>query len=211
MKKTYALLALGAVLVALCVVLVVTLGPKSPAGPTEEPADAPAELEKELEDLFGKLGSWYNMALGSEYDQPEYVNLRNLFYNGFKDESYTPTDAEWAELKDQPGFEESTWELIRLPVSKINVVLKQYFGITLEDIKNPEFDGFVYLESTDCYYTMHTDAECLDNFQVIAAEEQHDGTIRMTYTANDGDAIYMAVIKPVDGGYQILSNQKNIK
>ena len=239
MKQLFALLLVGCVLFAL---LLAACGSESPTDPTQAPTQAPTEkptekpteeptqaptdapteeptqeqakpltLEEELQALFGQLGSWYNMALRSEYDQPKYVNLRNLFYNGFKDEPQTPTDAEWAELKNVPGFD-INFDMQRLPVAKINAVLKQYFGITLANIKNPNFGaGFVYLKSTDCYYSMHTDAECLDNFRVIVAEEQHDGTIRMTYTADDGAYIYVAVLKPVDGGYQILSNQKNVK
>ena len=243
MKKTYALLALGVVLVILCVVLVVTFRPESPADPTEvptqtptdAPTDAPteaptevptekpteesteestdpsAELKQELQALFGNYQDWYNRTLISEYDSPKYINLSQLFYNGFKDEPHVPTDAEWAELKDKPGFEESTWELIRLPVSKIDAVLKQYFGITLKDIKKPKFDGFVYLESTDCYYTMHTDVWFAENFKVIAAEKQYNSIVRMTYTVGDGQYIYVAELKAVDGGYQILSNHKNVK
>ena len=149
----------------------------------------------------------FNSALICEYATPAQVNLFQLFYNGFPDESKTPTDAEWAELKDIPGFEIG-FELFRLPVWKINEKLEILFGITLEDIENPDLGSFTYLESTDSYYIMHTDTNAVWGIRVTAVSVLEDGTVRMTYTAREEETVYVAVLKPVNGGYQICSNQK---
>ena len=137
--------------------------------------------------------------------------LKELFYNGFSDESAKPTDAEWEELKDLPGFD-INFDLVRLPVDKMNQVLTQYFGITLEDVNAAGFEGLVYLESTDCYYRMCTDASVVENFKATAVEELEDGTVRLSYTGTSyvlgSNGAGVAVLKSVGDGYQIISNQK---
>ena len=157
--------------------------------------------------LFGNLGSWYNKALLCQYDSPAQLKLELLFYSGFTGESQTPTDAEWAELKDQPGFD-SNYDLIRLPVDKMNQVLTDYFGITLDEIDDAGFENLVYLESTNCYYHMVTDANAVENFQATAVQTQEDGSIRMSYTAGSNNTAFVATLMPNGDGYQILSNEQ---
>ena len=156
--------------------------------------------------LFGDMRSWYNRALTSLYASPAQVDLKMLFYHGFPEESQTPTDQEWESLKDKPGFD-LNFDLIRLPADKMNGVLTHYFGITLEDVNPSGFEGLTYLESTDCYYRMVTDVRVVENFNATAVETLTDGTIRLSYTAEFGEA-FVAVLKPVGDGYQILSNQR---
>ena len=104
--------------------------------------------------------------------------------------------------------EDMLLEVIRLPVSKMNKVLTQYFGITLKDVKKSGFEHLLYLESTDCYYDMHNDANCVVDFKTTAVEKQSDGTIRVSYTCNMYDETHVVTLKPNGNGYLILSNQK---
>ena len=225
MKKLFAFLLILCMLLAACMPAVDTPEPTGDSTqptenpntqePTEDPVqptDAPEDPRlAEFDALFGPLNSGYNWALTSLYEDPTDVNLKEMFYNGFPGESQKPTDAEWEELKDLPGFD-INYDLVRLPVDKMNQVLTQCFGITLEDVDAAGFAGLVYLESTDCYYRMCTDVGRVENFKATAVEELEDGTIRLYYTGNsivlkEGE-VGVAVLKPVGDGYQILSNLK---
>lgn len=174
--------------------------------PTTQPSSsAPVDELAEFNALFGKPGSWYNLVLTCEYATPGHIDLSMLFYNGFTEESREPTDAEWAELKDQPGFN-INYNLFRLPVDRMNQVLTDLFGITLEDVDAAGFENLVYLESTNCYYMMHTDALAAENLNAISVETVEDGSIRVYYTANLEDTVYVVTLMPNGDGYRILSN-----
>lgn len=183
-----------------------TNAPTETGAPTEAPTD-PAEDELAVFNaLFGNTSSWYNKALLCQYTSPAQLKLEVLFYSGFAGESQKPTDAEWAELMDQPGFD-INYDLIRLPADKMNQVLTDYFGITLDEIDDAGFDNMVFLESTNCYYHMVTDAMALENFKATAVETQENGAIRVSYTAGYNDAAYVVTLMPNGDGYRILSNE----
>ena len=162
---------------------------------------------------FSEYGSWYNMALTCLYNSPAELNLKMFFdFGGFKDESPEPTDQEWAQLKDLPYFSESM-DFVRLPVSKINAVLTEYFGITVDDLEEDSFRGLQYLEDTDCYYYMTTGVNYTDSFSVTKTEVLEDGCFRLYYTGpfhleflNDPDVLYVVTLKPNGSNYLILSN-----
>lgn len=177
-----------------------------PTDPTETVAPTtPPELEK-YNTIFGDYNGWYNRALVCEYAAPEELSLVKFFYRGFADEPKRPTDAEWAQLKNQPGFEEN-FDLFRLPVYKMNVVLMEYFGITLEDVKPEGFENLVYLESTNCYYFMTTGALVAENFTALSVDETDYGTICVEYQcAYPANTTFVVTLKPNGEGYQILSN-----
>ena len=126
---------------------------------TTEPAETEltALTERELSDLgqmfdlqstYNTQYRWYNMALTSQYACPEDVDLYNLFYNGFRDE--TVSEAEREKL-EQAGL----WmelDIQKNPTAKMNEVLKTYFGLTLEETNAVGLDSMIYLEETDSYY-----------------------------------------------------------
>ena len=179
-----------------------------PTEPTQPLPDTPAEVLAEFNALFEDWRSWYNRALTSEYTTPAEIDLEYLFYLGFADEPRDATDAEFSELKAQlnnPDHIEYL-EIIRLPVDKMNQVLQDYFGITLEDMDDASFDGFYYLESTNCYYLMHTDAVFTDDFNSISVEYMEDGALRVYYTADGESTVRCVTLMPHGDSYRILSN-----
>lgn len=176
-----------------------TQTPTSSTAPTEDP------LCLEMDALFGDMRSWYNQALTSIYDAPKDISLKALFYGGFEGESQDPTDAEWAELKDQPGFREE-YDLMRLPKDKMNQVLTTYFGITLEDVADTGFEGLVYLESTDCYYHMVNGANGVEDFEATKVEVLDDGSLQVYYTSYGENLV--VTLRPNGDGYQIVSNKE---
>ncbi len=184
-----------------------TNAPTETGAPTEAPTDPADDELAAFNALFGNMSSWYNKALLCQYTSPAQLKLEVLFYSGFAGESKKPTDAEWAELMDQPGFD-INYDLIRLPADKMNQVLTDYFGITLDEIDDAGFENLVFLESTNCYYHMATDAMVLENFKATAVETQENGAIRVSYTAGYNDAAYVVTLMPNGDGYRILSNEK---
>ena len=127
-----------------------------------------------------------------------------MFNGGFEGE-HEPTDAEWAQLKTVPGFQEEM-EFFRLPKDKMEAELKKCLGLSLDDMDDSAFEGLYYLESTDCYYFMTTGGAGLIDFYALRLEDQSDGTIKMYYTHSTANGECVAVLKEVDGHYQILSN-----
>lgn len=176
-----------------------TQAPAPSTAPTEDP------LCLEMDALFGDRSNWYNKALTCTYDDSKNISLKALFYGGFKGESQDPTDAEWAELKDQPGFREE-YDLMRLPKDKMNQVLTTYFGITLEDVADTGFEGLVYLESTGCYYHMVTGANSVEDFEATQVEVLDDGALQVYYTSY-GDNL-VVTLRPNGDEYQIISNKE---
>lgn len=158
-----------------------------------------------MEALFRDHNDWYGRGMTCTFSDPTQLKLINIFYGGFDDESQHPTDAEWALLKDQPGFNEN-YDLMRLPAAKMNAVLTQYFGITLADIPDSGTNGLVYLPSADCYYFMTTGAMTVEGLLVGDIQHLEDGTIRMEYTLNKPSNAFVIRLKPVADGYRILSN-----
>ena len=174
--------------------------------PTEE-VTKPSVDTALLADLTAKFSEWgspYNMALCSDYDTPAKLDLMAFFYQGFADESTKPTDGEWAQLKDLPFFD-INMSLHRLPTAKMNPVLQEIFGITLEEMDASAFDGLAYLEDTDCYYFMTTGARGTEDFTVTASEALEDGTIRIHYTAAFTEE-HIVTLRPTADGYLIVSN-----
>lgn len=153
---------------------------------------------------FSEHGSAYNMALTSDYNDSGKVNLLMFFYQGFDDESRDATDEEWALLKNLPGFN-SNMDLYRLPADKMNAVLTDVFGITLNEMDSVAFEGLTYLETTSCYYFMTTGTNYAQEFAVVNSGVYEDGTIRITYSAAFTD-IHIVTLQPTDNGHIIVSN-----
>lgn len=162
------------------------------------------QMEK-INALFGELGGWYNATLTCEYRNVYEINLRAFFGLGFADQSQTPTDAEWAELENQPGFD-ANLNLFRLPAAQMDAVLTQYFGVTLEELDESCFEGLIYLESTDCYYFMATGSSAIDGFAVTEIRVGNGAWIWVDYTSDSGISGTVVLIQ-VEDQYQVISNQ----
>lgn len=162
---------------------------------------------EQLNELFGDWQSWYSRALLFEYADPSQIDLRILFYGGFQGQSREPTAEEWEQLKDQQGFN-INMDLIRLPVKEMNQVLTELYGITLENVEESGFENLVYLESTQCYYHMVTDAAIIEDFNIVTAHIMNNGTIRVVYTQDDwrDDVRYEMTLVQDGDHYRILSN-----
>lgn len=182
----------------------------TPSGTTPSdtaPSDTrPAEVAAMDEYFRSFRYNHYNALLELSFDDPRQVSLYVMFNGGFEGE-HEPTDAEWAQLKSIPGFHKEM-EFFRLPKDKMEAELKKCLGLSLKDMDDSAFEGLHYLESTDCYYFMTTGAAGVIDFYALRLENQSDGTIKMYYTHSVANGECVAVLKEVNGNYQILSNGK---
>ena len=180
--------------------------------PTEPAPTEPIDEElAKFNALFGELGSWYNKALCCEYATPAQLELWTFFLSAFNEESNQVTDSERAQLKDLIGNPDvydhiDNLDITRLPADRMNQVLQDYFGITLDDIDDAGFAGQLYLESTDCYYIIGGGAAVVKEFNAVSVEYMDDGSIRVYYTANWTNTVYVVTLMPHGDGYRILSN-----
>ena len=140
--------------------------------------------------LFDKPDSWYRRALTSDYNTPADANIARFFNCGFADEPAI-TDSEWNALKDVPGLRRNE-DLHRLPVERMNQVLKQVYGLTLEQMNGIGMEKLTYLESTGCYYLMG--GEDLVS-ELHFTETPHSGNNFYTNSNFESWAVYITVTK----------------
>ena len=150
--------------------------------------------------------NFFNMALLSVYTDPRDADLVDLFYNGFYGQNDNPnTEEEAAALKELGVNLE--YDIVRCPADKMDEVLTQLFGLTLADFNEDAVNGFVYLESTDCYYLNLSDGNCAHDVQIAGIRNLENGNIEVYYSWNSWtDMNGVITLKPNGDGYQVLSN-----
>lgn len=184
-------------------------GPTQDTQPTDPPPTepyVPGPEEEAMQAVFDVTTcSWYNYALNSYYETPADVDLYELFYNGFLDDTRgEATDAEAAYLN---GIWDELWlhsDLIRISPDRMNEVLVTYFGITIEESNKVGLDSFAYFEETNLYYNYVTGLHNVE-FQVDRVVHQDDGTICVYYHTLSPN-LRVVTVKPNGDGYLILSN-----
>lgn len=167
------------------------------------------ELAYFNEEFFNQDGTYSirNQFLNSLYEQPEDIDLFELFYCGTGiDEPMTD-----AELHQVGSFD--TEGGLICPVDKMSVeaidqVLLENTGLTLDETEGIGLEYFQYLPEYDAYYHSHGDTNYFINVQ-IAAGERAGSTIRLYYE----DTFHVDGWKCVtleaqdDGSYWFVSNQ----
>lgn len=147
--------------------------------------------------------SFWNLALCSTYDEPYDADLFTLFYCGFPGEESELTKAEIIELKDR-GFD-TEYDIDRMPVGKIETVLKELYGLKLADFPKDALAKYVYLDSTNCYYSNHSDGAGLVYLTIVGTRTTKDGNIEVFYSYQRTDK-GVVTLKPAGDSYHILSN-----
>jgi len=167
------------------------------------------ELKKYAE-YFGEYGTWYTQALTSFYDSAKMVDLKALFYNGvdlYGQDSLT--DAEKKYLKENATtFYEEGLDTSRIPVSEMDKILQKYFGVKYEKTAKVGTDTMAYWKETDSFYICRGDTNAT-KMVPYAGVQRSNGNIVLFYEHEwSANGYCMVTVKPVDGGLQIVSNQK---
>ena len=143
----------------------------------EIPAPFPQDLKAEGENFmhyaqwFAYEGSWFKHLLSQTYNSYEELSLSKLFSHGFADE-HPVTAAELAAL--QLSEQEKQYPGVRLPVKKMDKVMRRSVGVPLSYMPEEAFAGLHYLEETDCYYYFGEPAKVLETIQVIGYRSGSD-------------------------------------
>ena len=195
----------------------------------EEPAETtlPAETEpelwtgvdeataEELTALFTDPESWYYMALCSDYIAPEFMEVREFFYQGTDGERvyFTEEDLDSisAEGQSRLALEASNH---KVDPDRANEILGEVLGITMEDLRNPNtsYTGIHYYEEIDCWSVNNTrpwwgwvEGEYENVVEVLGSQALENGDIAITYT--DGrNANRIVTVRNVDGVWKVRSN-----
>lgn len=167
------------------------------------------ELAYFNEEFFNQDGTYSirNQFLNSLYEQPEDIDLFELFYCGTGiDEPMTD-----AELHQVGSFD--TEGGLICPVDKMSVeaidqVLLENTGLTLDETEGIGLEYFQYLPEYDAYYHSHGDTNYFINVQIAAGEREGD-TIRLYYDRARTDSGWACVTLEAqdDGSYWFVSNQ----
>lgn len=169
------------------------------------------ELAYFNEEFFNQDGTYSirNQFLNSLYEQPEDIDLFELFYCGIPDsETYnginTPSDEE---LRLVYGDTLPDCARYKATTADMDGVLKEYTGLTVAETNGVGLENFTYLPDYDAYYWAHGDTNYFINVQ-IAAGERAGSTIRLYYE----DTFHVDGWKCVtleaqdDGSYWFVSN-----
>ena len=179
--------------------------------------DPATVLKVDLQKLLSESWSWYSRALSSTFSQPEDVDLYEFFYDGIPGVE-GPSDEELHSLYSEDAFDEDGSLMgpptDRLPREELDKVLRQYFGLGLEETAGRGLNRLRYNAGTDCYYHCHGDTN-QEFRQVWEARQLEDGTVLFTYgngfwaDLTDGNypQLWTAALRPDGNGkYLVVSN-----
>ena len=198
--------------------------PSSPTQPTNpvtpELTSLTADEIEELQNIYQSvvtedlipIPNFYNTALGLEYFNSKDISLSYFFRQGdYSDfDNTVMTDEEYAFLKaNDKNAEFLDW--YRISSQDVERVLQMCFGISLADMNNDDISRLLYWEDTDCYYSGTTSpAPYAMNLEILSGVHLENGNLEVYYRNSESDKIiwkyYVMILKPVDGGYHILSN-----
>ena len=153
-----------------------------------------------------------NLFLASLYDQPQDIDLFQLFYLGGLDgesEALTPQERQAVVETGYSGMEPDC-PCTKITRAEMDQTLFQYTGLTLDETNRLGLGGFTYLAEYDAYYHYHGDT----NFTAVTVI---GGT-------REGDLLYLiyesgyyfsqaqgkqlvATLRQTEDGYQFVANQ----
>lgn len=132
-----------------------TTAPAETVPETTEPA---AQDFSEYEALldFSTEPNWLVRALGCTFERPEEIDLYYMFYLGVEHPgSWDEISEESRRFLIEEGFMRDM-DLQIMPVSKMEEILRETFGIELKDVAMPA--DWRYIEAEDAYCSNHSDA-----------------------------------------------------
>ena len=188
-----------------------TLPPDAPEGAAVLNAGEIAELQE----LFGSpdtelgLRNFYHMALASQYETPDAVNVHALFGLGLGDRQDHYLSENARKYLSENSMLNLELDTVYLPQNRMNEILESFFGVSLADVRKGNVSGFndlVYYEGENAYFCTAADVSYLKDVQITHGWRNMDGTVEMFYTFG-GSHPGHAVLSPTeDGFYQMISN-----
>ena len=147
-----------------------------------------------------------NQFLSSHYDQPEKIDLFNLFYCGSGHDE-TLTEAEIAIVAPLDWNMEPICPCTKISRANMDALLTECMGLTLAETEKIGLDSFTYLEQYDAYYYCHGDTNY--RMEISFSHGVREGnTICLFY--DDwfmGTGETMLTLKEREGSFLFLSNK----
>lgn len=194
--------------------------------PPTEPPTEPLNLEEQFQTTLSYDGDyWLWRILGCTFENPQDISLKYLFYNGLRQDERENrddySDSEVAFLRDFAkdsfwGDEEAWVNALKIPGESLSAVLKDYLGLTMEDVTVPE--DWKYFEETDAYYSIRTDGFGVSGHTVTEVIVLEDRTVQVYWTVGllkntltgeymENPEMVLTLQQQEDGSYRVLSNQ----
>lgn len=173
-----------------------------------DPLEETAELVAKVWESLMEPDCWWLTMLASEFTTPEEMDPWAIFSNQPADNDDL-TDAEKEFLRGVWGEERLDLDVTRVPASELDTVLRQYAGITLEELEAKDGDRhFPYFAETDCYYLSRgaiiIDPGCVE---LLYAEIRGSyETAVFHYLRYGYDEFAATFSRTVDGGWYLVSN-----
>jgi len=164
---------------------------------------------KEFEALFQlpvtPENIWYNYGLKSAYEDPRDVDLLALFYSApWQEPVLSPQEIQ---LLEEAGMSVGASAVHVYTEEMMDSVLRQYFGIGLEEATGVGLDEMVYNEELGCYYDMHGDYVCA-YVELLHGRQAPDGSYELYYfhAYDEPNRIWAVRLVPTEGGYRFAFN-----
>ncbi len=135
--------------------------------------------------------NYYNIILFCGYGssggfvKPENINLRTLFNNGFwENGNYLAfTEEEQAFIESENMVQEL--DIFKLPVVKMDQVLRDYLGITFEQSHKVAFYSNEYFQATNCYFGYASGAAGVLEYTMLHGSREENGTVHLICLVNE--------------------------
>ena len=124
-----------------------------------------AQVNTAFEPIVNHAVNPLGLFLMSWYQSPEWLDLTE-FLRYFPDSQTVTDSAEFEALKAHQNWswpKDATLDRMPVPIHRIeaqkaDALLRQYMGVTIEDITYHPSSDLIYLEEYDCYYNFTSDA-----------------------------------------------------
>lgn len=143
-----------------------------------------------------------NQFLSSTYENPEDINLFELFYcgDGTEQGELSP------EISAAIGAEDAPSPATVLTTAQMDAVLEEYLGLTLAETNQVGLDNFTYLPEYDIYYYFHGDTNYRASVTFQSGEKNGD-LVRLTYDDTFiADGIKEVTLREHGDSWQFVSN-----
>lgn len=153
----------------------------------------------------------YHCATYSDFDRPEDVDLRWLFYSGFYEERQKKLTPGEEQFLISDGWNKAPIGPVgnakRLPVWRMDRDLKRFFGISFEDTNGVGINKWQsYWDETGCYYVWRSDT--IGTFLTVeeVVDDEDSGIYTVKYTMEYYGTKTMR-LRLVGDTFQVLSNK----
>lgn len=170
-----------------------------------------------FQDLFtiSTVGeNYYNLAAPMEFNSPRYLNLQELFYNGFAelDQRIVPLTEEETAFLLNNGFGENMplSNAVRIPEANMDAVLQRFFGLGLSETKGTGLSEIgVYHKPSKCYYAWVSGMNWCFIDVAEARYDEETGTGAVTITCDVGVKYQMEMtLQREENVLRMVSNKR---